>query len=341
MQDMNTPTESQRPRYKMWMLHLVPAIPYGKFWCCLLLFALLNALFFAMAGMSLYTFISSLFFCAIIAYIVPIFAYITERTMEALDEIYPLLDMDLEEFDALKHSVNHKSVRWIALCLLGGFLGSVLHYSVVRGGMGQYLLMREWHITEVTGMIGSLMVWITMTTAIAALVYNAVVFARLGATRVRIQLLQTRQLVVVGKVAVISTLALIGALMFFPLLFLNQSISFAAISPATLATAVPMIMLFFLPIWPVHQRIRKLKQRELERIEARISPLAGAGDSPLNGGAELQQLLPLLAYQREISSVSSWPFDLGVLTRLGLYMVIPPLTWLGAALLEKLLDLYL
>ena len=36
--------------------------------------------------------------------------------------------------------------------------------------------------------------------------------------------------------------------------------------------------------------------------------------------------------------MSTWPFDTGALTRLSLYLIIPPLTWAGAALIERLVD---
>ena len=40
-----------------------------------------------------------------------------------------------------------------------------------------------------------------------------------------------------------------------------------------------------------------------------------------------------------MAEVSSWPFDLGNMTTIAFYLVIPPLTWAGAALIEKLVDL--
>jgi hypothetical protein len=52
-------------------------------------------------------------------------------------------------------------------------------------------------------------------------------------------------------------------------------------------------------------------------------------------------MVPLLAYRREIRAISEWPFDLGSATRFGLILVIPPLTWIGAALVERLLDAFL
>ena len=59
---------------------------------------------------------------------------------------------------------------------------------------------------------------------------------------------------------------------------------------------------------------------------------------PLEQPEELTRLNDLLAYRREIAGVSEWPFDLGAMSRLGLYLVIPPLTWVGAALIENLVE---
>jgi len=50
---------------------------------------------------------------------------------------------------------------------------------------------------------------------------------------------------------------------------------------------------------------------------------------------------PLLSYRREVLGTREWPFDLGVVTRLGLYLVIVPLTWIGAALIENVVDLFI
>ena len=44
------------------------------------------------------------------------------------------------------------------------------------------------------------------------------------------------------------------------------------------------------------------------------------------------------AYRREIAQASTWPFDSSNLTRLLFYLIIPPLTWAGAALIENLVD---
>ena len=46
----------------------------------------------------------------------------------------------------------------------------------------------------------------------------------------------------------------------------------------------------------------------------------------------------LLVYRREIAQVSEWPFNAGVATRLVFYLVIPPLTWVAAGLIDVLIE---
>ena len=50
-----------------------------------------------------------------------------------------------------------------------------------------------------------------------------------------------------------------------------------------------------------------------------------------------KEILNLLAYYG--SGLSTWPFDIGSMTRLFLYFVIVPLTWAGAALIERLVNM--
>lgn len=41
---------------------------------------------------------------------------------------------------------------------------------------------------------------------------------------------------------------------------------------------------------------------------------------------------------RLIRAISEWPFDTAVMTRLGFYLINPPMTWVGAAMLENLVE---
>ena len=51
-----------------------------------------------------------------------------------------------------------------------------------------------------------------------------------------------------------------------------------------------------------------------------------------------ESLEPLLILRREVLSAPEWPFDTTTMGRLALYLIIPPLTWIGAALIEIVVD---
>jgi hypothetical protein len=93
-----------------------------------------------------------------------------------------------------------------------------------------------------------------------------------------------------------------------------------------------------LPVLGVHRRIREAKHEEIGRVEAAIrgdaaalegSAIAARGSSP--------SLADLIAYRSWIESRPEWPFDTGMRLRFGLYLAIPLGSWLGGALVERLL----
>ena len=84
----------------------------------------------------------------------------------------------------------------------------------------------------------------------------------------------------------------------------------------------------------VHRCIKAAKTEEFEKLDLRLLNL-----SVEKGYHEdLQQTNMLLDYRNHVQQVREWPFSIGGLGILTLYLVIPPLTWVGAALIENLVD---
>jgi hypothetical protein len=46
----------------------------------------------------------------------------------------------------------------------------------------------------------------------------------------------------------------------------------------------------------------------------------------------------LLAYEARIESVREWPFDTSTLRRFALFLLIPLASWIGGALVERVVD---
>ena len=195
------------------------------------------------------------------------------------------------------------------------------------------LLQRLQSLPAAATVLGAELVWIVMMCVVVALLDNARLFNRLSAYT-QIILIDTSPLTAFARVAVASTLALIGAQAAFPVLWVAPANNAVAMIPGLLATATPMFFLFALPIWPVHRALAAAKSRELERINEQLRSMQSTVDVT-NRVASLNELL---IYRREITQVSEWPFNAGVATRLVLYLVIPPLTWIAAGLIDVMIE---
>ncbi len=93
-----------------------------------------------------------------------------------------------------------------------------------------------------------------------------------------------------------------------------------------------------LPMRGVQRLISRLKQEELERVAAAISGDRSAlADSRLAAQAETLSLADLLAYRDTISSVREWPVRSPMFLRVFLLLMIPVGSWIGGALVERML----
>lgn len=326
-------------RYQIWILKLVPGFSYGGWLTAVLIFSLLYPLFSLGNDSAGAEDTPALFFSLIIAYIIPVFSFITARAEEALLELTPLLPADSEAPSSPQDRLRTVSLRTLLLLSLGGTLMGLGHLIFIRGSISQMLQELQGGPADLLSTLGAVLVWVVMFTVIYMLVQQAVLFAKLGA-KVQISLLNTQANVAFGRVAIFSSLAIIGALAMFPLMNLDGQFEVAEGVPGAIATIVPLIMIFFIPVWPVHKRLSALKKEALEALTVRLESRLGDDDDRQPQQEKMADLTALLAYRREVSQVSTWPFDLSSMTRLSLYLVIVPLTWAGAALIERLVDIF-
>ena len=271
-----------------------------------------------------------LFFALILGYIVPVHQLIITRSigaLDVLDERFPGLSAETARS---RHRLLVKSPGWVARTLALGLVAGFGHNALLYAGSDLSVMLTH-PPTALTAVV-TLLIWIVMTAVISSLVENAVLFARLGAL-VPVDLLRIRTLTPFGSVAVSSTLAIIGAQAAFPFMFFQADVNALTFVPGLIATSLPMIYLFVAPVWPVHARIVDAKRQTLDRLDGEIAVLTAGSTHPA-----LPDLAALLVYRREVSAVGEWPFDTSVMGRLILYLIIPPLTWVGAALIEMLVD---
>ncbi len=330
---VNTSAAITPTRTNFWLLKLVPPGWWGPwllgattFLVIISLFALVGRAFDETAENRIDTGVA-FFFATLLAYIVPVHHLIVRRSLAALDQLAPILGADQVTYVAERIVV--KPLWWHVTVLAGGLTAGLLHNTLLLGG-GQIALAIELPATFLS-MLVTILIWIVMTATIASLVQNAVMFKRL-AESAEIDVLDTRSLTPFGSIAVSSTLAMIGAQAAFPLLIVGSGTSWVSFAPGLVATGIPMVLLFLLPVLPVHRRIITTKQSVLAQVNADIQALK------VTGPPDYPALQPLLTYRREVMDASEWPFDTSVMGRLAIYLIIPPLTWIGAALIEILVE---
>jgi hypothetical protein len=323
---------------KHWLLIVVPGHTIGRLLTGLALFTILFPLFRLGVSAAPEDRTPALFFSLVIAYIVPVFSYITEKAEESLRELRPLLDMDEAKYQRTYSSLSSAPPWQIALQLLLGISAGMIHWVSLEGSITNGLAALAGSRIGMVSATGTLLTWMIMTSIIFMLIRQARIFAGLGKRHVHANPLDVRSLTPFARVSISASLSTIGALALFPLIGLEGGIDLQEILPGTIAMIVPLIAIFLLPVWPLHRRLAATKQENLLLLDRKIAESLDEGGF-INVNAEHPaQLNLLLTYRRELERSRTWPFDMGNFSRFALYLIIPPLTWVAAALIENLVD---
>jgi len=107
----------------------------------------------------------------------------------------------------------------------------------------------------------------------------------------------------------------------------------------SLLVVIVVTSAFLQPVVGVRRRIRAAKRAELERIHG---ALRQERERLLEVGPETGESRPrvadLVAYRSLVQGVREWPFDVSTLVRFLLFGALGVGSWLGGALVERLLD---
>ena len=290
------------------------------------------------SGGGVFSWAIALFFCVILAYIVPVFQFVTQRTEEALDELEPSLGLSRDGFVRLRTSIGSKSLGWLTINTSLAVMFWLIQSWAMSGGFDEMTTSLTGSVSGFIVSVIPLFIWLTLMCTTHALVDNARLFRRL-AKDIQVDLLDPEKLMPFGRMAVSSTLVIIGAQASFSLMWLGGGVSLWTTLPGLIPTTASVIYLLVAPVWPIHKAVRAEKFIQLSRIHKQLMALKDCGDDSIEQQA--QNFAPLLSYRREISRTPEWPFNLPALARLSVYIVIVPLTWIGAALIENVVDVFI
>jgi hypothetical protein len=238
-------------------------------------------------------------------------------------------DIDLPSWSA---SIVRKSRHAGALGLVGACLAAaVLHFvfdGLSAGWEGAFLLV-------------ALALWLMGRAGYLTIAAEGGT-AEVLPDAAHIDLLNLAPLQRLGRIGLRTALTWIGGLSLYALL--ESVFPFSSAVYAWYAVLVPFFTLtlvvatlgLLIPVRGVRARVRQAKQVALAQIDSDLRVVRNAVVE--DGSRKPGLVLDLLAYRSFVEGVREWPFDSGTRIRFLVYTLIPVGSWLGGALVERLVD---
>jgi len=294
----------------------------------------------------------ALFFTLVNVYAISAGTYVIRRSQAVLQQLSVHMQMNRSTIDQFVLQLGGRKPQTLWLITAVTLIFGSLHNHLLDNSIFDIYRSGVWQRYELGISLGTLLTWFVLMHVASAFVANARLFAQLGREHIRIDLLNTHLLNPFGTIAWLPSLGLMGTQMVYPLMSIGSELELSAVIPGFAFTSITLVYLFIRPTWSLHKRLLQAKAEALTATNKAINTWQQANRSSSTGterrtaisiagradGEALNRLQALLNYRAYIQGLSEWPFSLSTVGKWALYVIIPPLTWLCAALVEILLD---
>jgi hypothetical protein len=191
-------------------------------------------------------------------------------------------------------------------------------------------------------------VWfLILTIALFAEIFRSLSFLRTSTTAfirdidhgLAIDLLDISKLDGLGRIALRGALPWLVTGTIVLLLLLGQKSSEYFV-PLVVGLVASATVVFALPMLRVHRLIDAAKRAELKKLRRETVEARAIFEG---GGQEADRvasrLSALLALEARVEAAREWPLDLSTIVRFALYLALPLGSWLGGAVVERILDI--
>jgi len=310
----------------------LPAWVFGLLWG-LLLFAVMMTPFAALTmtpEQQREVLSSALFFSASFAIITGGAGPVFYGAADDLRRLVPVLSLPEAECERIARGLIRATRSQVLSTLAAGaLLGFVHSWLLGVQRLPVYVMLPQ--------CAGTVMLWIFMNMTLAKLFINARVFSRLGALADP-DLLRPSRHAAFGSAALRPALFLIGTLCAYVLLFIGDAEPVdGAVFLGALLSLVMLFAIVALPLRGIRQRITERRHETLRELDARLEAYAAANLAAL-APDDLRDMDTILDMRERVAQAPGWPLDLAGVRRILLYIVLPPLTWAAAALVEMFID---
>ncbi len=164
-------------------------------------------------------------------------------------------------------------------------------------------------------------------------------FSEIGREHTEVSLFDTEPLQVFGRRGLRLSLNWFLGSAFASLLALDASAPgiVAGVIVLTLGLGAASLLI---PARGIHAAIRDAKHAELARIRTDLEKEGAALLAPDARDAAGSRVPALVAYESRVSAVREWPFDASTLVRFTVLAAIATGSWLGGAIVERILEMW-
>ena len=267
-------------------------------------------------------------------------AYSRRAAQRTLEELRPVLRCSPRELADLSSEITCFDMRFLRLSGLFAVVCVSLPMVAFDPSLEPLRARAYWGEPNITWVVA---INVLNSWMVARLVAHEIqlsrAFSRIGAELVEVDVLNPRPLLPLARRGLQGALVWIVCVSLFSLLFVFGADADAA--PYTIALLLGIgVFALVHPVWGVHRRLGERKRAELDRL---VGEIRAAQDPVVRGGADaspeaVARLATLLSLKQHVEAAREWPFDFPTLARFVLYLAIGLGSWLGAALVERLLD---
>ena len=253
-------------------------------------------------------------------YLVSAYVHLHRSTIKTVEELMPLASRDSGIRDEL---TKVHPVVWLVIPLMilystwqnrGVVEGLVA--GLPSGPIDYVTVISSWFLWSV---IGFFLVWRLPITF----------HLRRYASQLDVDLFNLRCLRPLTNLAAKGVLIVAGAMAFMPLQSLDAELRWINYEGGVYVGIPSAILLLIIPLMGARMAIMAAKEKRLEFVQSQIADTSRE---------DIMRFETLLAHKQRIEELPNWPFDANLTFRLLGYAVIAPLAWVGAALVENLVD---
>lgn len=190
-------------------------------------------------------------------------------------------------------------------------------------------------VPVITIFFGQVFIWVCVGLLLAIRLRVMSLFDRAGQV-VRYAFFEQGNLRPFARIGMMDVAIIVGGLAVSTVQSLDAEFRLENYLTALLVAVPAGAILLLRPMWSLHRRLVAHKRELLEEVNILIA--AVPEDATEDHMARLETLLQR---RDRILSVQTWPLDIGIWSRLAFYVLIPPLAWVGAAVVEVVVSRWL